>query len=250
MNEIMKGIVIELKNKFNNIKSMGWIESHRSGDTGIGKTLEDLLDKKEDNKSDPDYKGIELKSQRSATSSMITLFTKSPEHPNQANTLLRTEYGNENENNMKILHTTISAKDFNTHISGNDFKILIDKEKQKIKILIKKHSTGEIIDGDIFWSFSGIEEKLSNKLSYVAYITADEKKEKGKTFFKFEKMKIITGLNMRKFINALEKGDILVDIRIGVYNSGKNKGKTHDHGTGFRITYENLMKYADAEEVE
>ncbi len=27
----------------------------------------------------------------------------------------------------------------------------------------------------------------------------------------------------------------MVDIRIGSYKSGKNKGKTHDHGTGFRI---------------
>ncbi len=36
----------------------------------------------------------------------------------------------------------------------------------------------------------------------------------------------------------------MVDIRIGVYNTGKNKGKTHDHGTGFRITLDKLIKYA------
>ena len=32
-----------------------------------------------------------------------------------------------------------------------------------------------------------------------------------------------------------ETGKIYVDLRIGQYHNGKNKGKTHDHGTGFRI---------------
>ena len=32
-----------------------------------------------------------------------------------------------------------------------------------------------------------------------------------------------------------ETGEIYVDLRIGQYHNGKNKGKTHDHGTGFRI---------------
>lgn len=36
----------------------------------------------------------------------------------------------------------------------------------------------------------------------------------------------------------------MIDIRIGVYASGKNKGKTHDHGTAFRIKLERLLQYA------
>ena len=32
----------------------------------------------------------------------------------------------------------------------------------------------------------------------------------------------------------------MIDIRIGSYKSGKNLGKTHDHGTGFRIKPEDL----------
>ena len=37
------------------------------------------------------------------------------------------------------------------------------------------------------------------------------------------------------FIDLLEDGKIYVDLRIGQYHDGKNKGKTHDHGTAFRI---------------
>ncbi|MCM8785775.1 MAG: MvaI/BcnI family restriction endonuclease, partial [Candidatus Omnitrophica bacterium] len=43
--------------------------------------------------------------------------------------------------------------------------------------------------------------------------------------FNFEKCKIL-----------IRKGVILVDIRIGQYPNGR----THDHGTGFRIFSDNL----------
>lgn len=36
-------------------------------------------------------------------------------------------------------------------------------------------------------------------------------------------------------MQLIDDGKLMVDIRIGSYKSGKNKGKPHDHGTGFRI---------------
>lgn len=33
----------------------------------------------------------------------------------------------------------------------------------------------------------------------------------------------------------------MFDIKIGVHNSGKNIGKTHDHGSGFRIKRSNFQ---------
>lgn len=48
--------IIELNKKLFKIKREGWHKSVRKGPTGIGKTLETLLDKEEDRKSLPDYK--------------------------------------------------------------------------------------------------------------------------------------------------------------------------------------------------
>ena len=39
----------EVVKKLREIKEMGYIKTHRAGDTGIGKTLEDLLGIKENN---------------------------------------------------------------------------------------------------------------------------------------------------------------------------------------------------------
>lgn len=236
----------ELVGLFKEVQQKGWVESHRKGDTGIGKTFEDLIGKKEDNEAAPDFKDIEIKSQREASSSMITLFTKSPDYPRGVNTYLREQFGNQSPEygGKKILHTTISATRFNTHVGGYGFRIVVDREMQRLVLEVKDLQHNITIYNKAYWSFAKIEHALNNKLKYVALVEAEEKSENNKNYFKFVNMNLMTGLTLDKFLEALEVGDILVDIRIGVYNSGKKEGKTHDHGTGFRIKLSNLMKYA------
>lgn len=206
----------ELKELFNKIKRNGWIKAHRTGNTGIGKTFEDLLDKKEDNLSLPDFKDIEIKSQRNATNSMITLFTKSPDYPVCVNTFLRENFGSISSeyDNMKILHTTINTKDFNTHLSGNNFKILVDRNLKRLVLQVQNNNTKQIIYENAYWSFENLQKCLEHKLKYVAIVGADEKFEGSNNYFKFTDIMLITGLTLDKFLEALENGDILVDIRI------------------------------------
>jgi len=68
----------EFLNRIKEIKEMGYVKSHRKGDTGIGKTLEDLLGITENNIVGPDFGIYELKSGRKDSPSMLTLFTKTP----------------------------------------------------------------------------------------------------------------------------------------------------------------------------
>ena len=60
------------------ISGKGFIKTHRAHDTGIGKTLEDLLNVKENNLRLPDVGEIELKAKRIDSGSMLTIATKSP----------------------------------------------------------------------------------------------------------------------------------------------------------------------------
>ena len=68
----------EFLKRIREIKEMGYVRSHRKGDTGIGKTLEDLLGITENNIAGPDFSIYELKSGRKDSSSMLTFFTKTP----------------------------------------------------------------------------------------------------------------------------------------------------------------------------
>ncbi len=65
--------------EYTKICAMGWIKTHRSGPTGIGKTLEDLLGIVENNIDGPDFGDYELKSCRLDSNSMLTIFTRTPQ---------------------------------------------------------------------------------------------------------------------------------------------------------------------------
>ena len=237
----------ELVTKFNEIRSKGWIETHRHGDQCLGNTFEDLIGVEENNKHEADFKGIELKAHRNITSSMVSLFSKAPT-PRGVNTYLRETYGViEPESGKKVLNTTLCHK-FNTHRGGHCFKVKVDKESQKLWMVVKKMATDEILEDkttgkQINWNFSVLTKALSKKLKKIAIVYGDEKVENGKRYVRFTKMVILTGLNLEKMLAAIETGDLMIDIRIGVYASGKNKGRTHDHGTAFRMKLEHLLKY-------
>jgi hypothetical protein len=78
----MDNIINSFKEDFEKVKKLGFVESHRFHNTGIGKTFEDLIGVVENNSESPDYmEFLELKSSRDYTKSMITLFTKSPNYP-------------------------------------------------------------------------------------------------------------------------------------------------------------------------
>jgi hypothetical protein len=99
----------ELRLLFEDIKSRGWIPTHRDGDQMLGNAFEDLIGLLENNYPQADWNGIELKVHRNETSSMVSLFSKSPTFPKKANSELRIKYGiSDNEFGLPKLFTTIS----------------------------------------------------------------------------------------------------------------------------------------------
>lgn len=230
---------------FSEIKEAGWHESRRKGNTGIGKTFEDLLEKEEDNLDEPDFYDIEIKTHDENAASLVTLFTKSPTNPRGANTYLRENFGMLNEFGLRTLHQTVSATQrTNSRIYDFDFMIQVDRLNQRVYICVYNKS-GELIDNHIFWSFDDIQRQLERKLKKIALVSGNRKEENGKVYYKYNRIHLITGFNIENLILAIENGDMKIDIRIGVYKTGSNFGKTHDHGTGFRISDSNLIKYAN-----
>jgi len=231
----MVGILQKFKEDFKKVRKSGFIESHRTHNTGIGKTFEDLVNVVENSKQKVDYLDeLELKSSRELSKSMVTLFTKAPSHPPQANTILRLKFGKE-EKGSKILHTTIPGNKFNTFLEEYGFKLEVKEREKKIYILIKDLRSNTLIDFVCYYTFEDLKKIIEEKCKNIIFVTAKIRKENGKEFFHFEKAVLLTGLTFDKFLKSIKEGDIFYDIRIGVYRTGKNKGKTHDHGSGFRI---------------
>ena len=214
----------ELIEKLKVIKEMGYIKTHRAGTTGIGKTIEDLLGIEENNIPGPNAEMIELKSARKNVISMLTLFTKSP-LPRKANSVLLQRYGYKSlkGTRKKELHTTVNALGYNKLKGKYVFKI--NAEEDRICLV---NPQNEILG---YWDKETLKKYFERKLPELLYVKAETKDCGSNEKFWFNEAWLLSGFNFNNFVNLLKRGIILIDIRIGQYPDGRS----HDHGTGFRV---------------
>lgn len=252
----------EFIDKYNKICDKGYIKTHRAGDTGIGKTLEDLLGIVENNDQSPDFDCYELKSHRinKDSDSMLTLLTKSP-GKRGANTLIRDLYGYPDEEipELKSLHTTLQ---FGRTVKpkGGAYELGLSIQDDKLYMT----ANDKLIDY-AYWEKETIVKAIKKKykINQVVFAEAECKGTGLNEEFRFVRATLASGIDGDKVFKLIKDGKIVVDLRLGSYKSGPNYGKVHDHGTAFRITsnnrqylYENIKllidKYIDyvAEDID
>lgn len=231
----------KIKDAFNDIKSLGWVKSHRKNNTGIGKTFEDLLGVEENNDKLPDFKGFEVKTMRSLATNYLTLFTKSPSGPRGANKFLRDKFGDVDPNNsaIKKLHTSIFTNP-NSYLSKYRFSLKNDRVNKIVSIVVTDMN-GILIDKSVYWSYADLKSALTKKLDALFYVKADSRKDtNGDEEFHYTSATIFYSISFDDFLDFIDDNKLMIDIRIGSYKSGTNLGKVHDHGTGFRVKVKNL----------
>lgn len=243
----------QLIKELRKIKSLGWLPSARHGNAGgVGNTLEDLLGIEENNLPIPNAAEWELKTQRSKTSSLTTLFhmEPSPRALRFVPQIFLLKYGWPHEEagekysqNEMSFRQTISAKGR----SDRGFTVVINRKERKILIsfdanaVADKHTDWlnsvknrvglDELNPQPYWGFDDLFHKAGTKLINCFYVQADAKKEKGKEFFKYDKILMLQKFSIEKFLQALEQNDVLVDFdaRTG-----------HNHGTKFRLRQNKL----------
>lgn len=215
--------------QFQKIKNLGWIKTHRNGKTGIGKTLEDLLGIEENNVDGPDFGKYELKAMRTngGDTQLLTLLTKSP-LPNGINAKLLETYGyysDAYEHKNKVLHTTLSSNHF-AKITTTGRTLTINCSKDKILIVDDKGISFA------YWTKEILHTAFKKKYPYsMIHVYADSMfGDNGEEFY-YHTAYELSEFSFEKMLVQLNEGKIKIDIRIGQYPNGK----THDHGTGFRI---------------
>jgi hypothetical protein len=253
----------ELIEELKKIRAMGWIPNARRGNVGgVGNTLEDLLGIEENNLPIPNAAEWELKCQRVETTSLTTLFhmEPSPRAVRFVPQVFLLKYGwRHEEAGTNYPDTEMS---FRQTITGNarsdrGFKVVVDKKQKKVLIsfdsnavagkhkdwlkTIKNRVGLNELSPQPYWGFDDLEHKAGTKLLNCFYLQAKTKKERGKEFFSYEKISVLTKFSIRAFINAIEKGYVYVDFdaRTG-----------HNHGTKFRLRQGKLPElYEDAQTI-
>ena len=238
----------KFRKEMERIRDKGYIKSHRSSDTGIGKTLEDELGINENSNQASDIGDVELKSNRKNSNSKITLFTKSPNKRGVNNTILRKKYGykttesKELNEDIKILHTEVNGKDFNT-LKGEPFMKLTSRDDK----IYLEHAKDGILE-DVYWDEAQLKKAFDKKYpaNKMYHVQADSKIQDGKESFHYNEAYSLENFSADKMIDNLISGELEMDIRLGIYASGKRKGKPHDNGTAIRVSPSKLDNCFDA----
>lgn len=237
-----------LKSKLKEIKEMGWIKNHRPGNVGgVGNTLEDLLNVPENNLQLPDFGDWELKSQRTKTGALLTLFHSEPKPRNAriVSQIMLPLYGwghreagtiypvNERSFRQTINATTYSDRGFIVNIDWDAQRIFVSFDFSKIdnrhgewRNFIKNGvGIGDVLPNP-YWTFEDISKKLNIKLNNLIYVKAEEKTMKNETYFRYNEIEAYVDPTIDKFLELVEVGAIYIDFdaRTG-----------HNHGTKFRI---------------
>jgi hypothetical protein len=106
-----------------------------------------------------------------------------------------------------------------------DYTKVAKKHSSWLKLVKIKRGLGEL-NPQPYWGFDDLSNKAGTKLLNCFYVQADVKKQNDKEFYHYKKIMMLQNFNFEGFLNALEKGDVLVDFdaRTG-----------HNHGTKLRL---------------
>lgn len=209
--------------KLKNIKAQGYIPTKRVGSTGVGYTLEELLDLKENNIALPDLTRAELKAHRDGSASMITLFTFNNKvwqiDPMEA---IR-KYGSYDKNGRRGLYYTMSLK-------PNSAGLFLEVSDE---IIVIRHISGEKI---AIWKLEKLEKRFEQKIPALILVHAFSEERDGKEYFNYDRASLLQGTSPSILKNQFKKEHLQVDVRM--HDKG-TKG-ARNHGTAFRAKEDKL----------
>ncbi len=209
----------EFEEKIKELKKQGYIETKRTGNTGIGHTLEQIIGLTENNIAGPDLENIELKSQRKNVSNRITIFTFNRGVWKIKQKDLIEKYGYVDTTGRKALYCTVSNE-------PNPQGLYLGIAGDRLGLF---HEDGISIAE---WKIEDLIDTFKFKLPNLIMVIADTRiNSRGREEFWYNKAYYLKGANKKTFIRYIQRGVIIVDIRMHI----KENGSVRNHGTGFRM---------------
>ena len=215
----------ELLDKLKGVSNMGWVTTLRPGSTGVGFTLESMLNIQANSSQNPDYKGIEIKSTRESSNVRITLFSKTPTYDPYTRERLVNTHGYLDENGRLNLNQSL-------YFHGNNVKGWSLKYFERKKLFAMKNEE-EIF----YWLRETLKEKLQLKHHRTMFVYAKTRGTGRTEQFNFTKAIYARNSDIDNFDRELNNGNVSLDLVM----HKKPNGTIRDHGFLFKITKYNLI---------
>jgi hypothetical protein len=228
------------------VKSLGPVPQISKGPHSVGTTLETLLGHDLDSLPLRDFPECELKAQRGYTSSMVTLFTKTPTWNKEggwsARKVLETFGYEDKKGHRKAMRINL----YDTEFHG---MVLVPTVNG---IAVTVASTGEII-GE--WFTEVFKQKFEDKVDNIVYVQADVVVENGVELFHYTSAQhciVKSDLNANDIFDEIANRNLALEWRMFLcedhehcWNEGRKAGMVRDHGPGIRCAKEKLKNIYD-----
>ena len=211
--------IAQLREKLSEIKQRGYVVSLRRGNTGIGYTLETLLELDENNLRTPDLGEIELKSQRNGVSNRVTMFTFNRGVWKIRQRELIERYGYVDTNGRPSLYCTVNSK-------PNNQGLYLKVEDDAVRLYhVDNTRVAE-------WLGEVVIDRFRSKLPALVIVSADTRiNSDNKEEFWFNEAYLLTDPDQGHFLDLIKQDIVIVDVRMHL----RENGSVRNHGTGFRI---------------
>lgn len=232
--------ISKLNIEFYKIQCKNWILNKSNGNGAAGRTLEILLNKKNDTFVLPDYQEIEIKTKSINSERNICLFSMAFDNqPLEIQRLLKIGgYLDKSHPEFKILYMTVSAKQTGTKYRYS-YKLMVDYFYEVVRLFIYNRC-GQLVNYQMSWSFEQLKSRLEHKLSYLALIHVRKSMIQGNIYFRYLNISFYQLKTFDIFLKLIENGTIEVTFKIGYFKAGEHYGEVYDHGTAFEISEKNL----------
>jgi hypothetical protein len=223
----------ELLEKLTAIHNRGFIDSLKSGDTGVGFTLESLLGIKANSSKSPDYRGIELKAKRPSTNNRVNLFSLVPDWKNSAirsaKELVKEHGYFDPKRERNALYVTLNA-------SPNAQGLYLEVDEDSGALRAKKTISNERQEV-VLWSLTLLRQNLENKHAETFWVTAATRKAPtGVEQFHYKSVIHTRKPLVEYFETLIESSVITLDFTLHL----RPDGTTRDHGYLFKIRPDSL----------
>ncbi|MFK7821688.1 MAG: MvaI/BcnI family restriction endonuclease [Planctomycetaceae bacterium] len=211
--------------RFDEIKSRGFIKTQRSGSTGIGYTLESLLGLKENNDRGGDFLGMEIKAYRDSEAELddsekMNLFLKEPKWLDNLRTADRIrKYGYVDKNGRSAWYSTVTFQE-NSH--GLRFEI----DEPNSRLFLVYHDEHIAV-----WDFGILQQRLKEKHTEAVFVAAETRGAGKDEEFHYHTVTWCHQPSVTALVELIGTRDVMLELRMHV----KENGSARNHGTAFRI---------------
>ncbi len=211
----------ELLERYDRVSALGWVNSERTGDTGVGYTFETLVGIEENNDQGADFRGIEIKcSTKKPTPSKTNLFQQGPKWRTRQPGIARLQQLGQLDNEGRwTCYSQVTT-------SPNNLGLSLGMQPSPRDIDLYK---GSVRFGT--WASTRLSERLLEKHSRAVFVAAESRSVHNHAQYRYHRLVYCERPDIQRFLDMVESRRIVFEFLM----RESPPGRVRNHGYPWRL---------------